>query len=94
MKKTALLILCSAAGLAVADQTTVCSAHGQERKIELIENDKGCQVNYTKDGESKTLWSSARANYCAPHADEFIEKQKSWGFECSPQEASPPAAAQ
>ncbi|MFT3928910.1 MAG: hypothetical protein QM709_01330 [Spongiibacteraceae bacterium] len=78
-----------AAGVATASQTTLCKAHGQERKIELIENDQGCQVNYTKGDESKTLWSSARSTYCAPHAAEFIEKQKGWGFECA---AAEPAA--
>ncbi len=93
MKKVALFLLCSAAGFAVADQTTICTAHGQERKIELIENEKGCQVNYSKGGESKTLWSSARGAYCAPHAAEFIEKQKGWGYECSTQGAATPAAA-
>lgn len=84
-----------AAGVASADQTTVCTAQGQERKIELIENDQGCQVNYTKDAESKTLWSSARSAYCAPHAAEFIEKQKGWGYECTaPAPAADTAAAQ
>lgn len=93
MKKILTLLFCAAAHFAAADQTTICSAHGQERKIDLIENDQGCQVNYTKGGESKTLWSSARGAYCAPHAAEFIEKQKGWGFECIPQAAATESTA-
>lgn len=90
MKKSFILLSCVAAScltanLAIADNTTICTAHGQERKIDLVENDQGCQVNYTKSGETKTLWSSARSAYCAPHAAEFIEKQKGWGFECTSQ---------
>lgn len=93
MKKIIPLLFCVAASVAAADQSTICTAHGQERKIDLIENDQGCQVNYTKGGESKTLWSSARSAYCGPHAAEFIEKQKGWGFECSPQAAANESAA-
>ena len=87
MKKTVSLLFCVAASVAAADQTTICTAHSQERKIDLIENDQGCQVNYTKGSESKTLWSSARKEYCAPHAAEFVEKQKGWGFDCTPHAA-------
>lgn len=86
-------LLCLAANFATADQTTICNAQGQERKIDLIENEQGCQVNYIKNGESKTLWSSARPAYCAPHAAEFIEKQKGWGFECTPQAVTNPSTA-
>lgn len=94
MKKIFTLMFCTAASFAMADQTTICNAHGQERKIDLIENDQGCQVTYTKSGETKTLWSSARSAYCAPHAAEFIEKQKGWGFECAPQAPAASTAAQ
>jgi hypothetical protein len=88
MKKIALILFCASTHFAMADQTTICSNQGQERKIVLTENEQGCQVDYTKGAESKTLWSSARTAYCAPHAAEFIEKQKSWGFECTAQDTT------
>ncbi|HEY3697727.1 MAG TPA: hypothetical protein VGK97_00245 [Spongiibacteraceae bacterium] len=77
------LLSVAAATSAFANETTVCTAHGDQRVIELITDEPGCKVNYTKGGETKTLWSSARAEYCAPHAVEFIEKQKGWGYECT-----------
>lgn len=88
MRKLTLFLLCTAAGFSNADQTTLCNAHGQERKIQLVENEKGCEVIYAKGADSKTLWSSERSAYCAPHAAEFIEKQKGWGFECSTQDTA------
>ncbi len=92
MKKFISMLFC-VAGVAAADQSTLCTAQGHERKIDLIENAQGCQVNYIKGGESKTLWSSARSEYCAPHAARFIEKQKDWGFECTPAAASSDSSA-
>jgi len=95
VKKLALpLLLVTAAGFAVADETTVCSAHGSERTITVASSDKGCQVNYTKGDETKTLWQSAHAEYCTARAAEFIEKQKGWGYECTAKTATAPVAAQ
>ena len=92
MKKIAFALLFAAATpWAGANETTTCSAHGDQRVIELVTDEQGCKVNYTKAGETKTLWSSSRAEYCAPHAAEFIEKQKGWGYECSTGAEAAPA---
>ncbi len=80
------------ANRAFAEETTVCSAHGNERVITVAGDDQGCQVNYTKGGETKTLWHSLHMEYCNARATEFIEKQKGWGFECAPKTAAAPAA--
>lgn len=97
MRKTLLPLLTAttlaATGVATANETTVCTQHGNQRTIELVTGEKGCEVNYTKGSETKTLWSSPRAEYCAPHATEFVDKQKGWGFECSAKTASDSAAA-
>lgn len=77
------LLLATAVSCAVANETTVCTAHGDKRTIELVTDAQGCKVNYTKAGETKMLWSSARTEYCTTHAAEFIEKQKGWGYECA-----------
>jgi hypothetical protein len=76
------LLLLSVANIVVADETTLCKLNNSERTIELISSGQGCEVRYTKGGETKTLWSSPRPEYCAPHAAEFIEKQRSWGYNC------------
>lgn len=83
MKKLLPLLLLSIATPLFADEVTVCTLNNSERIVELTDNSAGCEVRYTKGGETKTLWSSPRPEYCAPHAAEFIEKQKSWGYECS-----------
>jgi hypothetical protein len=77
------LLLLPVAHIAVADETTLCKLNNSERTIELISSGQGCEVRYTKGGETKTLWSSPRAEYCAPHAAEFIEKQRGWGYSCA-----------
>lgn len=93
MKKLLPLLLLSIATPLFADEVTVCTLNNSERTIELTGSSAGCEVRYTKGGETKTLWSSPRAEYCAPHAAEFIEKQKSWGYECAAKPADSAAAS-
>jgi hypothetical protein len=83
MKKLLPLLLLPAATVLFANETTVCTLNNSERIIDLTSTDSGCEVRYTKGGETKTLWSSPRAEYCAPHAADFIEKQKGWGYQCT-----------
>ncbi|HET8711454.1 MAG TPA: hypothetical protein VFM32_08765 [Spongiibacteraceae bacterium] len=61
-----------------------------QRVITVTSDDKGCQVNYTKGEETKTLWHSSQLEYCTARAAEFIEKQKGWGFDCSTEATSAP----
>jgi hypothetical protein len=81
-------------GWAADNQTTTCSLNNQQRVIEVVTGDKGCEVHYTKGSEeAKTLWSSARSEYCAKPAADFIDKQKSWGWSCSDTAATAAAPA-
>ena len=72
-----------AAGVAHADETTVCKAGDLQRIITVTSDDKGCQVNYTKGDTTTKLWYSSHMEYCTARATEFIEKQKGWGFTCT-----------
>lgn len=93
MKKLLPLLFLFTAAPLFADEITVCTQNNSERTIELTTGAAGCEVHYKKGGETKTLWSSPRTEYCAPHAAEFIEKQKGWGYECTAKPATDGTAA-
>ena len=99
MKKLLLtLLLIPAAAFAAAtnateSQTTTCTLNGQTRVIELTSGEQGCEVKYTKGEETKTLWSSTRAEFCAEKATAFVEKQKGWGYQCEAKAAGGDTAA-
>lgn len=84
------LVLAAAVLLAApavqADMKTTCSSGEQTRIIEVIYTGEGvvpCEVKYTKAEGTKTLWSASnRAGFCEQKADDFIEKQRGWGWEC------------
>lgn len=93
MKSLLPLLLIAAAAAAMADEVTVCTLNGSERIITLITRAAGCEVRYTKDGETKTLWSSSHSGYCPSRAANFIEQQRNWGFQCREQPAASTADA-
>ena len=77
-------------GSAVAgDGYTYECVHGRDiRKIEVVylqrESLVPCEVNYTKDGVQESLWNASYSEgYCEARAKEFVEKQKSWGWDCT-----------
>lgn len=84
--------------VALADTTYVCTQGSMERKVEVVYLETGtvpCEVRYTKNGATEVLWSArAEEGYCEARAAEFVEKQRSWGWECveSRVEISEPAA--
>lgn len=42
-----------------------------------------CQVQYTKDGDTKVLWQANNTEgYCEERAREFVSKHESWGWQC------------
>lgn len=71
---------------AFADTTYVCTQGDVERKIEVVYLGSGtapCEVRYTKNGNTEVLWSArAEEGYCDARASEFVEKQRSWGWDC------------
>ncbi len=81
-------------------QATVCKHDNSERKIEVVypEGSKTpCEVQYTKSSGMQVLWSAqGKEGYCEDKAAAFVEKQRSWGWQCEasetvaePQEAAP-----
>jgi hypothetical protein len=71
---------------AMDNQKTVCSHGNQTRVIEVVyttEDDVPCEVRYSKEEGTKTLWSANNlAGYCEEKAAGFVEKQKGWGWNC------------
>lgn len=82
---------------AIENQKTVCSHGAQTRVIEVVYTGEGttpCEVRYSKEEGSKTLWSAANLEgYCEDKAAAFVEKQKGWGWACEAS-ASQEAAAE
>jgi len=72
---------------AIANETIVCLHSGAERKISIVYDTPGqavpCEVTYEKGDGIQTLWSAENeAGYCETKAAEFVEKQRSWGWNC------------
>lgn len=69
-----------------AGMKTTCYHGEQTRIIEVVYTGEGvvpCEVKYTKAEGTKTLWSASnRAGFCEKKAEDFIEKQRGWGWEC------------
>ncbi|WP_370979522.1 hypothetical protein [Agaribacterium sp. ZY112] len=87
MKLLSLAILATFASTAYADQTYICTYGEQERVISLVYTDQDnsvpCEVRYKKEGEAQTLWrSESEAGYCESKTEEFVQKQKGWGWSC------------
>lgn len=71
---------------AIDNLKTVCSHGGQTRVIEVAytaEDNVPCEVRYSKEEGSKTLWSATNlTGFCEEKAAAFVEKQKGWGWSC------------
>ncbi len=86
--KTILTIvaLTSMSVIAVENQSTLCTAGEQQRKIELVYpqgTELPCEVQYTKSDNMQILWSaSGEAGFCEAKYEAFVEKQRSWGWLC------------
>lgn len=100
MRQLALLIASVALSSSVlANEPTkyTCTLHNAERIIEITySSDKTvpCTVNYNKDGTTQSLWHyETTEGQCEVKAAEFVEKQKSWGWNCS-QDTATTATAQ
>lgn len=74
-----------------------CTLNNAERIIEVnysSEKTVPCKVIYTKDGAAQSLWNyETTEGQCEAKATEFVEKQKSWGWNCS-QETTEASTAQ
>lgn len=75
------------AGNVYADETIICTNGHQERMVSVIYQDQDtkvpCDVEYTKDGQTQTLWHADNEyGYCQDKAEEFIQKLNEWGWFC------------
>jgi len=92
MKKLTVVCIAISFGLlvgnAVADETYTCTHGTQERVITIVYQDQAakvpCEVQYQKNGTTETLWTAQNeVGYCERKAEEFVEKQRGWGWDCA-----------
>ena len=72
---------------AIAGEDFVCDNNGEKRIIKIAyQSDQQpvpCEVRYDKGQGEETLWSAqSEVGFCEAKADEFIQKQESWGWSC------------
>lgn len=81
------LMLVSAVVFAKDSIKYTCTLNNAERVIEVVyttDEATPCDVNYTKEGETKTLWHyQGTQGACEAKAEEFVNKQVNWGWDCS-----------
>ena len=81
------LVIIFGAGNLYADETIICTNGYQERVVSIVYQDQDakvpCDVEYTKDGQTETLWHAENEyGYCQEKAEEFIQKLSGWGWQC------------
>jgi hypothetical protein len=72
---------------AFAGEDFVCDNNGEKRIIKIAYQSEQqpvpCEVRYDKGQGEETLWSAqSEVGFCEARADEFIQKQESWGWSC------------
>lgn len=82
------LLLISISSFAAENINYVCTLNNSERQIEVayLEKDQSvpCEVRYTKEGNTDVLWTySNEIDQCEQHAEAFVAKQESFGWQCS-----------
>ena len=64
----------------------LCSLDGDTRVIAVeysTTEPTPCAVTYLKNNEKQTLWQASDSHgYCEQQAQAFLEKQRSWGWNC------------
>ena len=99
-------IFCLAAASASAQaqmeshEKFVCVS-GPDKRVVAIFKDNGkresggCRVDYTKDGETKTVWSSkSDYAYCVSKAVSLVTKLAEGNFSCKPETVEQPDEAE
>ena len=90
MKKSGLIlstIVALSSSAAWSGSLYTCTNGSNTRIIEVVypstEGKLPCEVQYEKNGEVKTLWTSKnQEGFCESKASEFADKQKGWGWDC------------
>jgi hypothetical protein len=77
-------------------QKFVCSSGPVKRVVTIFHGNGqresgGCRVDYTKDGETKTVWTSRNDYaYCVAKAVSLVTKLTEGNFSCKPETADQP----
>ena len=83
------LLLISPACLAADNIRYVCQNGDQQRIIDVIyigEQAVPCEVRYQRNGLSDVLWqANNEIGYCEQQAQDFVDKQQTWGWQCQQQ---------
>ncbi|MBY5992196.1 hypothetical protein [Ferrimonas balearica] len=91
-------LLASTSALAADPLVYRCNHGNAERLIEVrypAEAPLPCEVHYTKAEGSQMLWSAANtAGYCEQRAENFVEKQRGWGWSCELEAVEPAPATE
>lgn len=67
----------------VAQTTVICAAAGDERILAVVPVEQGCELLYTKVGETKTIASaSLELSYCEAVQTRISKKLETAGFDC------------
>ena len=71
----------------IAGEDYVCDNNGEKRIISIAyqsdDQSVPCEVKYDKGEGVQTLWSAqSEVGFCETKANEFLEKQESWGWSC------------
>lgn len=71
---------------AQSSMSYLCTLDGDTRIIAVeysTTEPAPCAVTYLKDNEKQTLWQATTSHgYCEQQAQVFLEKQRSWGWNC------------
>jgi hypothetical protein len=67
----------------VAQSTIICSAANDERILAVVPVEQGCELLYTKVGETKTIASASfELSYCEAVQTRISKKLETSGFIC------------
>ena len=87
IRSLATLLLLTSPVMAIESRTYICTRDNAERTIELhypTGQSLPCEVNYTKSGNTQTLWQAFnQTGYCEEKAEAFVEKHRQWGWHCT-----------
>jgi hypothetical protein len=72
----------------------VCTSGAVERVVTIVNGKResgGCRVDYTKDGQTKTVWTSkSDYAYCVAKAVSLVTKLAEGNFSCKPETVEQP----
>ena len=76
----------------------ICTSGPVKRVVRIFNRNgakerRGCRVDYTKDGKTKTVWSSnSDYAYCVAKAVSLVTKLGQGNFSCKPEAVQPEGA--